>query len=112
MIMRPPRSLPRWKDLRPMPTMLAGQITAPRQAARGEGPIPGPEPGQIVVRLEAAAICGSDLPYFLYDHHHPVVVGMTLPLPPLYSLHELVGRVERTRSSRFAEGDRVLALPY
>jgi L-iditol 2-dehydrogenase len=92
--------------------MLAGQITAPRRLEWIEIPIPEPGPGQIVVRLEAGAICGSDIPYFKFDQHHPVMAAATLPLAPTLSLHELVGRVIRSRSERFPEGARVLALPY
>lgn len=92
--------------------MLAGQITAPRCLEMIEVAVPEPGPGQIVVQVEAGAICGSDLPYFLYEREHPALKGMELPLPPLFSLHELVGRVAKTRSARYQEGDRVLALPY
>jgi threonine dehydrogenase-like Zn-dependent dehydrogenase len=95
-----------------MRKMLAGQITAPRTISWVEVDVPDPKEDQIVVQLEAAAICGSDLPYFLVERDHPAVGSMPLPFPPLYSLHELVGRVVRTRSRRYREGDRVLALPY
>lgn len=92
--------------------MLAGQITGPRRMEMIEVPVPEPGEGQIVVALEAGAICGSDLPYFLMEPSHPSVAGAPVPLPPLYSLHELVGHVARSRCARFREGDRVLALPY
>lgn len=92
--------------------MLAGQITGERRLEMVDVPEPEPAEGQIVVKLEAGAVCGSDLPYFIMDRHHPAVATATLPLPPLYSLHELVGYVARSRSPRLREGDRVLALPY
>jgi len=91
--------------------MRAGQIVAPRRVEWIELPIPEPGEGQVVVQLEAGALCGSDLCYFLGDREHPALAGLTYPLPPMYSLHELVGRVTRSRSSRFQEGDRVLAVP-
>lgn len=95
-----------------MATMLAGQIMGPRDLRIVEVPIPELEEGQILVKLEAAAICGSDLPYFLMERSHPSLQGFDGPLPPFYSLHELVGYVAKSRSTRFQEGDRVLALPY
>src|SRR6185436_5176919 len=57
------------------------------------------------------SICGSDLPYFLFDTSHPALAGASAPLPPMLSLHELVGTVTRSRSEQFKEGDRVLGLP-
>ncbi len=91
--------------------MQAAQITRPHRIEWIELPIPEPEADQIVVKLEAGAVCGSDLPYFLGEREHPALESLSYPLPPLYSLHELVGRVARSRSSRFREGDRVLAVP-
>jgi threonine dehydrogenase-like Zn-dependent dehydrogenase len=96
--------------------MLAGQIVGRRQLEIIELPIPEAGEGQILVRLEAGAICGSDLPYFLMEEDHPsIAAALRLGhgrLPPLFSLHELVGRVAQSRCREFAEGDRVLALPY
>ncbi len=92
--------------------MLAGQIIAPRQIEMIEIPIPEAGEQQLVVKVEAGAICGSDLPYFLLDTSHPSLAGASPPLPPTLSLHELVGTVAQSRSRRFKEGDRVLALPY
>jgi threonine dehydrogenase-like Zn-dependent dehydrogenase len=95
-----------------MQTMLAGQITGPRRLEMIEQPVPEAGEGQIVVRLEAGAICGSDLPYYCLDADHPSVAGAPVPLPAALSLHELVGHVAQSRCSRFREGDRVLALPF
>lgn len=95
-----------------MGTMRAGQIVAPRRLEWIEVPLPDPGEGEILVKLEAGAICGSDLPFFLVEREHPALKGLELPFAPFYSLHELAGHVARSRSPRFAEGDRVLALPY
>ena len=94
-----------------MTKMLAGQITGPRSLEMIEIPIPAIEDGEILVQLQAGAICGSDLPYFLFDTSHPILAGASAPLPPMFSLHELAGFVTQSRSKRFKEGDRVLALP-
>ena len=92
--------------------MLAGQITSPGQLNFIELPLPQIPEGQLLVRLETASLCGSDIPYFLHDTSHPSVNGQSLPLRPGLSLHELVGTVYESRSKRFKDGDRVLALPF
>ena len=91
--------------------MLAGQIAGARRLEMIEIPIPEIEAGEILVKLQLGSICGSDLPYFLFDTSHPALSGASAPLPPMLSLHELVGCVVRSRSEKFKEGDRVLALP-
>jgi threonine dehydrogenase-like Zn-dependent dehydrogenase len=75
-------------------------------------PLPEPAEGQIRVRPRIGCLCGSDLPYFLADSANPMVRGLTAPMEPSLSLHELIGTVDASRCSRFREGDRVLALPY
>lgn len=94
-----------------MTMMLAGQIRGKRVLEMIEIPIPKIEEGEILVQLEVGSICGSDLPFFLFDTTHPVLTGASTPLPPMLSLHELVGFVVKSRSKQFTEGVRVLALP-
>src|SRR5690349_1644062 len=91
--------------------MLAGRITGPQQLEFIDLPIPQAGESQVVVKLEVGSICGSDLPYFLLDKAHPSVAKEELPLRPKLSLHELVGTIHQSRSPRFKEGDRVLAVP-
>ena len=95
-----------------MTRMLAGQIAGPRQLEMIELPVPETGEGQMLIEVEASAICGSDLPYFLCDFSNPALAGATIPLLPMLSLHELVGRVVQSRCERYKEGDRVLALPH
>lgn len=64
------------------------------------------EPGQLVVRLLASAICGSDIHAMLEGNMHPAA-----PTAAGYSGHEGVGEVISSRSERFQVGDRVLCLP-
>jgi threonine dehydrogenase-like Zn-dependent dehydrogenase len=92
-------------------TMRAGQITGTRRLELIEIALPQIETGEMLVQLEVGSICGSDLPYFLFDTSHPALAGASAPLPPMLSLHELVGVVAQSRSERFKEGDRILALP-
>jgi len=94
-----------------MTKMLAGQITGPRRLVMIEIPIPEIKSGEFLVQLQVGSICGSDLPYFLFNKSHPALAGSSTPLPPTLSLHELVGFVTQSRSEQFKEGDRVLALP-
>lgn len=95
-----------------MTKMMAGQITGPRRLEMVEIPVPEVGEEQILVKVEVGSICGSDLPFFLFNTSHPSLAGASAPLPPTLSLHELVGNVAQSRSRRFKEGDRVLALPY
>ncbi len=87
--------------------MHALQLTALRTYERTTAPDPPqtPPPGHVVVRLETAAVCGSDMPFFsgTVPQPYPLEVGL--------SLHECIGRVERAESDRFHPGQKVLALP-
>ena len=94
-----------------MTKMFAGQITGARRLEMIEIPTPEISNGEILVRLQVGSICGSDLPYFLFDKSHPALTGASAPLPATLSLHELVGIVTQSRSEQFKEGDRVLGLP-
>jgi threonine dehydrogenase-like Zn-dependent dehydrogenase len=75
-----------------------------------EYPIPVPGPGQLLIRMGASGICGSDIGYIFHEYkthkgldgkpaYHGVIAG-----------HEPCGRVVRQGPGcvRFAEGDRVL----
>jgi threonine dehydrogenase-like Zn-dependent dehydrogenase len=91
--------------------MMAGQIVGERRLEMIEIPIPDIGEGEFLVKLQVGSICGSDLPYFLFDTSHPALAGASAPLPPTLSLHELLGVVVQSRSPQFKEADRVLALP-
>ncbi len=90
----------------------AGQIVGPGRIEIVSMPVPEPAEGQIRVRPTVGCLCGSDLPYFFADRDNPMVAGRAPPLEPSLSLHELIGVVDASRSPRYQEGDRVLALPY
>ncbi len=66
--------------------------------------IPALEPHEILVRIKATGICGSDLPRVLGDaaHHYPIVLG-----------HEFSGVVESVGSgvTKVRTGDRVAGVP-
>jgi threonine dehydrogenase-like Zn-dependent dehydrogenase len=89
--------------------MRAAQIVAPRRVELVDIPEPDlkeAKPGMIKVRLERACLCGSDSPFFAYDFEETAY-----PLRPGLSIHECLGTVVESTSTRFREGDFVLALP-
>jgi threonine dehydrogenase-like Zn-dependent dehydrogenase len=45
-------------------TMRAFVLTGPRQGAVQEVPVPRPEPGEVVVDVERAGVCGTDVEFF------------------------------------------------
>lgn len=89
----------------------AGQIVASRRIEMVEIDCPALAEGQILVKQRVAALCGSDVPYFLDAVDNPMVYGHRAPHAPGLSLHECIGVVAESRSPRFREGDLVLALP-
>jgi threonine dehydrogenase-like Zn-dependent dehydrogenase len=83
----------------------AGQITARGRIElvdAGSGRMPAD--GEVVVALETACLCGSDIPYFSEAQDR-------YPLAPGLSLHEIVGTIVESVSPHFRKGDRVLAMP-
>jgi threonine dehydrogenase-like Zn-dependent dehydrogenase len=107
----------------------AAQIVAPRLIKVIDTDEPQIEgAGQVKIQLERACLCGSDMPYWHYDHNAILEQGLRDPsrrrLPfidysdgdpyPMrvgQSIHECLGTVVSSTSDRFAEGDFVLALP-
>lgn len=69
--------------------------------------IPRPEAGEVLVKTQAASICGSDL--------HMVNTGWAMHAFPAmagHPGHEAVGEVIESRSDRFSAGDIVLTTPH
>jgi threonine dehydrogenase-like Zn-dependent dehydrogenase len=86
--------------------MRALQVIKPRQFRDVETARPEPGNNQILVRLEKAVVCGSDIPKFTGMWR-----GLQYPLPPGMPIHECVGVVVDSHSPRFQVGDRVVAIP-
>src|SRR5256714_13902230 len=61
-------------------------------------PVPDPKKGELLIRIEACAVCRTDL--------HVVDGELTNPKLPLIVGHQIAGVVERAAGD-FAEGDRV-----
>ncbi|MFH1490998.1 MAG: alcohol dehydrogenase catalytic domain-containing protein, partial [Pseudomonadota bacterium] len=66
-------------------------------------PVPKPRKGEILVRVEAALTCGTDLKVFLRGYHERMI------RPPSVFGHEFAGRVVLSENDRFPEGTRVVA---
>src|SRR5262249_7618710 len=68
-------------------------------------PVPEPAAGEVVVRVEAALTCGTDVK--VLRRGHPVMI----PHVPTVFGHELAGTVARVGRgvAEFREGDRVVA---
>ncbi|RKP58350.1 galactitol-1-phosphate 5-dehydrogenase [Cohnella endophytica] len=77
----------------------------PRTMNIRQVPIPEPGPNEVLIRVEHAGICGSELGGYL-GHN-------SLRKPPLIMGHEFTGVIERTGSNtlRFRQGDRVTVNP-
>lgn len=69
--------------------MRAVRLHGPRTLRVDDVPRPVAGPGQVLVRVEAVGICGSDLHYYLDGH-----IGDTVATEPLVLGHEFAGRIE------------------
>ena len=65
--------------------MKAVKLHAPRQASVIDEPAPAAGPGEVVIRIDATGLCGSDLSTWL--GHHP------FRRPPVVLRHEAAGTV-------------------
>jgi len=73
-----------------------------------EGPVPEPSPGQVLVRVEAVGICGSDMHYYAEGH-----VGDIPCVYPMVIGHEPAGTVVKagTGVTGWSPGGRVALEP-
>jgi L-iditol 2-dehydrogenase len=70
-----------------------------------EVPVPSPASGEVLVQMESASVCGSDLRTVFGGHR------VAFPLAPGRPGHEGVGIITESRSAKWAVGDRVLTVP-
>lgn len=77
----------------------------PKEMNMREVPVPSPNRGEIVIRVEYSGICGSELSGYLGQN--------SLRIPPLIMGHEFSGTIASLGDgvSRFKRGDRVTANP-
>jgi 2-desacetyl-2-hydroxyethyl bacteriochlorophyllide A dehydrogenase len=80
------------------------QITQPNHADLIELPIPKPQPGEVLVKVMASGICGTDIHIYRGEYlgGYPIIPG-----------HEFSGLVEAAGNAvtRFKPGDRVAVEP-
>jgi len=84
--------------------MQAAQIERPGQSRVIDAPVPQPGPDDVLIKVHAAGICGTDLHIFKgeYEARYPLIPG-----------HEFSGEVSAVGANvtRFHVGDRVTADP-
>jgi threonine dehydrogenase-like Zn-dependent dehydrogenase len=83
----------------------AVQLVAPQVLKFVDVPAPAPASGEVLVRMDYLAVCGSDLKF--YDRSMPD--GM-YPMAAGRPCHECVGTVEVSTVPQFTPGQRVIAL--
>jgi L-iditol 2-dehydrogenase len=78
-------------------------LLGPERLEIREVPLPAPGPGEVLLRIEAATTCGTDVKVFRRGGH-PRMLKVPTPFG-----HEMAGRVAAVGEgvSRFREGDRV-----
>ena len=86
--------------------MRVAQIVEPFKVVVKDLPEPVRAPGEVLVRMERVALCGSDLPRFSGEGYrfrgkYPLLEGQ--------AAHECVGRV--VEGGSFSPGEKVLVLP-
>ena len=82
--------------------MKAMLLTAPGELVRDDVPRPGPEQGQLLVRVTHSGICGTD--YKIFNGAIPVKY-------PRIMGHEMAGEVVEAGASTLGAGDRVIVDP-
>ena len=71
--------------------MRVAQLEAPHEFHLVEAPVPEPPAGEVLVRVEAVGVCGSDLHYYAEG-----AVGDTPCQYPMVLGHEPAGTVVKT----------------
>jgi L-iditol 2-dehydrogenase len=90
--------------------MWAQRLIAPRRFAAVEVPAPtaaGLRPGEVLLRVAAGGICGSDLPFFSGSGASEVTGHLAAFGDPGFPLHEVAGRVLASRHRAIGVGERV-----
>ncbi len=69
--------------------MRVAKVAAPRDVRMEETPIPSPGPGEVLIRIKAVGLCGSDLQYYAHGRIGDLKFGSGHILG-----HEVAGRVK------------------
>ena len=86
--------------------MKAIQVTGPRILKLIDIPIPEPTDGEVLIKLEAVSVCGTDM--MAYRHPQP---EEEYPLGAGTPCHECAGTIVESKSPDWAVGRRVIYLP-
>ncbi|UCG14038.1 MAG: zinc-binding dehydrogenase [Deltaproteobacteria bacterium] len=84
-------------------TMSACVLHGKEDARLEKVPVPKPKDGELLVRVEAALTCGTDLKVFLRGYHERMIK------PPAVFGHEFAGKVVVSENERFPKGTRIVA---
>jgi L-iditol 2-dehydrogenase len=86
-------------------TMLAAFNDGKNKIELKDVPVPSPDPGEVLLRVRACGVCGSDLHSYRGD---------VPALPSISPGHEFAGEVAEVGEAvhRFASGDRVVVEPW
>jgi L-iditol 2-dehydrogenase len=87
--------------------MRAAYMPGPGRIEVGDFPVPEISDGQVLVQMQYASICGSDVHVVFDGFHNPDSIGR-----PGYPGHEGVGVVVDSRSGLFPAGTPVLTVPH
>jgi L-iditol 2-dehydrogenase len=86
--------------------MKAIQVTGPRRLELAEVPVPEPAEGEVLIKLEALSVCGTDM--MAYRHPQP---EEDYPLGHGTPCHECAGTIVQSDLSEWPVGRRVIYLP-
>lgn len=87
--------------------MRAAFVPEPNRMEVGDFPEPEvTQPGELVVKMSRASICGSDVHSVYHGFHNPAGLGK-----PGYPGHEGVGVVVQSKSAEYPVGAKVLTVP-
>ncbi len=87
--------------------MKAAQLMGPKRFEFVDVPMPTPEEGECLIKLEQVSICGSDIRH----GYGPVYPEEDYPLAVGKPCHECAGVVVESRTDEFKQGQRVIFLP-
>ncbi|MDA0788609.1 MAG: zinc-binding dehydrogenase [Proteobacteria bacterium] len=90
-----------------MADMRAARLVEPGKMSCEKTAILEPGPGQVVIRNDMAAICGSDLHQVFFGN----LGASSFPTEPGWPGHEGVGEVVETNDDSLKVGDKVLTIP-
>jgi threonine dehydrogenase-like Zn-dependent dehydrogenase len=93
-----------------MEKMQAARLVGPGKMVCEQASVPEPQDGEVLVRSELAAICGSDL-HVVYAGSSPTPEPLQYPCPHGYPGHEGLGTVVASKSPLHKVGARVLTCP-